>query len=77
MFPIMNDCVDLLTEILKDKTGDGEGVDLDIYDYYQGLTLDVISRCALALQLDCQRNQQVSQKKFSLWKITYFCLKFN
>jgi len=54
MFPMINDCVDLLTDILKEK----DGVQIDIYDYYQGLTLDVISRCALALRLDCQRNQK-------------------
>ena len=55
MFPIMNDCVQLLTEVLEDKVGS----QVDIYSYFQGLSLDVISRCALALQLDCQRNQQV------------------
>lgn len=57
MLPIMNECVDLLTDCLKEKNGQV----VDVYDYYQGLTLDVISRCALALQLDCQRNQKVSQ----------------
>lgn len=54
MTPIISECVDLFTNILKDKS------DVDIYEYYQGLTLDVISRCALALQLDCQRNPQVN-----------------
>jgi len=54
MLPIMNECVDLLTDCLKEKNGQV----VDVYDYYQGLTLDVISRCALALQLDCQRNQK-------------------
>ena len=62
MLPIMNECVDLLTDIMKEKNGEV----IDIYDYYQGLTLDVISRCALALQLDCQRNQKVSQFQISM-----------
>jgi len=51
MVPIMNDCAGILTEVLEQKVG----TQFDIYGYFQGLTLDVISRCALALQLDCQR----------------------
>jgi len=54
MFPIMNKCVDTLTEVLEQRVG----TQFDIYGYYQGLTLDVISRCALALQLDCQRKPE-------------------
>ena len=57
MSPIISECVDLFTNILKEKSG--AAADIDIYEYYQGLTLDVISRCALALQLDCQQNPQV------------------
>jgi len=56
MSPIISECAELLTTILKEKSS----TDVDIYEYYQGLTLDVISRCALALQLDCQQNPQVS-----------------
>jgi len=51
MVPIMNECAGVLTEVLEEKVG----TPFDIYGYFQGLTLDVISRCALALQLDCQR----------------------
>ena len=56
MTPIMNQCNDLFIRILKEATSK----ELDIYEPYQALTLDVICRCALALQLDCQENPNVS-----------------
>ncbi|XP_037794092.1 uncharacterized protein LOC119589564 [Penaeus monodon] len=34
------------------------GRDFDIFSLSQGFTLDVIGRCALAMRIDCQRNQQ-------------------
>ena len=62
MVPIMNECAGVLTEVLEEKVG----TPFDIYGYFQGLTLDVISRCALALQLDCQRKPDVIQSKRKL-----------
>jgi cytochrome P450 family 3 subfamily A len=58
MFPTINECTDLFINILKERSD--PSTELEIYEPFQGLTLDVISRCALALQLDCQRNVQVS-----------------
>jgi len=54
MFPLMNLCVDDMSAILHGKTG----TECDIYEIFQGLTLDVICRCALALKINCQRNPQ-------------------
>ncbi|XP_046460277.1 cytochrome P450 3A24-like [Daphnia pulex] len=56
MFPTINECTDLFINILKERSD--PSTELEIYEPFQGLTLDVISRCALALQLDCQRNIQ-------------------
>ena len=56
MIPVMNQCSDLLISILKET----ETEELEIYEPYQAFTIDVICRCALALQLDCQRNSHVS-----------------
>jgi cytochrome P450 family 3 subfamily A len=58
MFPTINECTDVFINILK-ETSDPSN-ELEIYEPFQSLTLDLISRCALALQLDCQRNLQVS-----------------
>ena len=55
MFPLIDDSVNEMVQILEEKSG----TELDIYETYKGLTLDVISRCALALKLDCQRNPKV------------------
>ena len=56
MLPLMGQCVDEMMDILNEKSG----AELDIYETFQGLTMDVISRCALALHLDCQRNPKVN-----------------
>nr|QST15053.1 CYP361B1 protein [Diaphanosoma celebensis] len=52
MMPLVGQCVDEMMDILQEKSCNV----LDIYETFQGLTLDVISRCALALRLDCQGN---------------------
>lgn len=56
MIPTINECTDLFVDILEEAHTE----ELEIYEPFQALTLDVISRCALALQLDCQRNTNVS-----------------
>ncbi len=65
MIPIMNQCSDIFISILNDAPNK----ELDIYEPYQALTLDVICRCALALQLDCQTNPHVSCIFTHLFKI--------
>lgn len=57
MLPTINKCTQLLIEILKEKSPDDH---LEIYEPYQALTLDVICRCALALELDCQKDPNVT-----------------
>ena len=73
----MNDCAGILTEVLEQKVG----TQFDIYGYFQGLTLDVISRCALALQLDCQRKPDVIQSNWKLllmnqWIVELISIQF-
>ena len=57
MFSTVQDCMDLFMGILDDASkADRE---INMYTTLQGLTLDVIGRVALALQLDCQHNPKV------------------
>lgn len=55
MAGIMNEKINLLLEIIEEKSNSGEFV--DVYSTFQGLTLDVISECALAMKTNCQRDQ--------------------
>ncbi|XP_063595069.1 uncharacterized protein LOC134772015 [Penaeus indicus] len=56
MLPLMQNCVDDLLGVVSDYVDSGH--DFDIFSLSQGFTLDVIGRCALAMRIDCQRNQQ-------------------
>ncbi|OWA52716.1 Cytochrome P450 3A24 [Hypsibius exemplaris] len=56
MSPAINEIVDVLLGILEGRAQTGETT--DIYSLFQGLTLDVIGRCAFARNTDCQRNTQ-------------------
>lgn len=56
MFSTIRDCVALFTEIVEKLP---ENTEVDIHEHFQALTLDVISRCALALNLNCQENSEV------------------
>lgn len=56
MLPLMQDCVDDFLGVVSDYVDNGR--DFDIFSLSQGFTLDVIGRCALAMRIDCQRNQQ-------------------
>ncbi|XP_047494075.1 LOW QUALITY PROTEIN: uncharacterized protein LOC125042480 [Penaeus chinensis] len=56
MLPLMQDCVDDFMGVVSDYVDNGR--DFDIFSLSQGFTLDVIGRCALAMRIDCQRNQQ-------------------
>nr|XP_053635289.1 cytochrome P450 3A40-like [Cherax quadricarinatus] len=55
MAGIMNQKIDELLTIIAETHARGEPVEW--YSTFQGLTLDVISECALAMKTDCQRNQ--------------------
>uniref|UniRef100_A0A8R1DXE9 Cytochrome P450 n=1 Tax=Caenorhabditis japonica TaxID=281687 RepID=A0A8R1DXE9_CAEJA len=48
--------IDTFLSILEEKSEQGEK--WDIYDDFQGLTLDVIGKCAFAVDSDCQRNRK-------------------
>lgn len=56
MAGIINRKIDQLMAIVEEKTAQGQPVEW--YSTYQGLTLDVISECALAMQTNCQRDQE-------------------
>lgn len=54
MSPIVHGCVDTLMEILEERCRNGRPVDM--LKLAQGYSLDVITKCAFAWQVDCQRN---------------------
>ena len=55
MTGIMNKKINLLMNIIDENISKGEAI--EVYSTYQGLTLDVISECALAMKTNCQRDQ--------------------
>ncbi|XP_069161840.1 cytochrome P450 3A4-like [Procambarus clarkii] len=55
MAGIMNEKIDELNAIIGKKSATGKPVEL--YSTFQGLTLDVISECALAMKTNIQRDQ--------------------
>ncbi|CAL2035668.1 unnamed protein product [Caenorhabditis brenneri] len=66
MHETINSKIDTFLEILREKA---EGTEKwDIYDDFQGLTLDVIGKCAFAIDTNCQRDRNdvfyVEAKKF-------------
>lgn len=68
MLSTVNECSSLFIEILKEAPSK----EVEIYEPFQALTLDVISRCALALQLDCQRNSDVSSCNVQIKSLSLF-----
>lgn len=54
MVRIMNTCTDNTMDVLQGHVDRGEIVDM--FKIFQGLTLDVITKCALAWQVECQQN---------------------
>ncbi|XP_040078399.1 cytochrome P450 3A18 [Ixodes scapularis] len=54
MMQIMNACTDEFVDVLDDYAKKGKVVDM--FKVAQGLSLDVITKCALAWQVDSQRN---------------------
>ncbi|CAA91268.3 Cytochrome P450 [Caenorhabditis elegans] len=62
----INSKVDLFLDILREKASSGQK--WDIYDDFQGLTLDVIGKCAFAIDSNCQRDRNdvfyVNAKKY-------------
>ncbi|CAN7990005.1 unnamed protein product, partial [Ixodes pacificus] len=54
MTQIMGSCADAMLEVVEDRVEKGETV--EVYSVSQGLSLDVIAKCAFAWQVDCQKN---------------------
>lgn len=54
MTATINKCADLFVDVLSESAKRGEAV--NVHNVAQGLSLDVITKCALALKVDCQRN---------------------
>ncbi|XP_040062089.1 cytochrome P450 3A5 [Ixodes scapularis] len=54
MTQIMGSCADAMIEVVEDHVKKGETVEM--YRVSQGLSLDVIAKCAFAWQVDCQKN---------------------
>lgn len=54
MSAIVRGCVDTMMEVLEEKCRNGQPVDM--LKVAQGFSLDVITKCAFAWQVDCQRN---------------------
>ncbi|OQR77565.1 cytochrome P450 3A11-like [Tropilaelaps mercedesae] len=53
MSHIMQDCISVFVDIIKEKAQSGTTFNMD--NVAQGLTLDVICKCALAMDTNCQR----------------------
>uniref|UniRef100_A0A1I7T7D4 DUF86 domain-containing protein n=1 Tax=Caenorhabditis tropicalis TaxID=1561998 RepID=A0A1I7T7D4_9PELO len=50
--------IDIFLEILKEKSEEiGEGDKWDIYEDLQRLSLDIIGKCAFAIDSNCQRDR--------------------
>ncbi|EFO88344.1 CRE-CYP-25A2 protein [Caenorhabditis remanei] len=66
MHETINSKIETFLEILKEKSESGEK--WDIYEDFQGLTLDVIGKCAFAIDSNCQRDRNdvfyVNARKF-------------
>lgn len=73
MFSIISDCAELLTNIIAQIP---ENEDVNIHERFQALTLDVISRCAFALDLKCQENSQVKEVNFAFITLLSYLLTF-
>ncbi|XP_037512379.1 cytochrome P450 3A7 [Rhipicephalus sanguineus] len=54
MAPIVHSCVDTMMEVLDERCRTQQTVDM--FKVAQGYSLDVITKCAFAWQVDCQKN---------------------
>ncbi|XP_054926571.2 cytochrome P450 3A12-like isoform X2 [Dermacentor andersoni] len=54
MAPIVRSCVDSMMEVLEERCRAQQTVDM--FKVAQGFSLDVITKCAFAWQVDCQKN---------------------
>ncbi|CAL4073249.1 unnamed protein product, partial [Meganyctiphanes norvegica] len=59
MTGIMNGKVDELLRVINERATTGQPIEW--YSTFQGLTLDVISECALAIKSDCQQEQNKNE----------------
>lgn len=54
MSPILHGCVNSMMDVMKEQCQAGEPVNM--FKTAQGFSLDVITKCAFAWQVDCQKN---------------------
>ncbi|KAL3189087.1 hypothetical protein MRX96_003227 [Rhipicephalus microplus] len=55
MSQVMSDCANTLVEVISHQLSTGRAV-VNATELSQGLSLDVVTKCALAWQVDCQRD---------------------
>ncbi|XP_050023289.1 cytochrome P450 3A8-like isoform X2 [Dermacentor andersoni] len=55
MSQVMNACADTLVEVMSERLAADQDI-IDVTESSQALSMDVITKCALAWQVDCQRN---------------------
>lgn len=76
MTPIMSSCIDILKGNIERHASKGE--EFNIYEVFQLLTSDVITKCALGIDADVQNTNdeefiKASNRPFDA-KLSYFCL---
>ncbi|XP_065289681.1 cytochrome P450 3A8-like [Dermacentor albipictus] len=57
MSHVMNDCGNTLVEVISERLSAGRTI-LDVTKLSQALSMDVVTKCALAWQVDCQRDHE-------------------
>ncbi|XP_075533652.1 cytochrome P450 3A8-like isoform X2 [Dermacentor variabilis] len=55
MSRVMNDCGNTLVEVISERLSTGRAT-VDVTKLSQALSMDVVTKCALAWQVDCQRD---------------------
>ncbi|KAL1466009.1 hypothetical protein MTO96_026957 [Rhipicephalus appendiculatus] len=55
MSQVMNDCGNTLVDVISETLTTGQDI-IDVTKTSQAFSMDVITKCALAWQVDCQRN---------------------
>ncbi|KAL1466000.1 hypothetical protein MTO96_026948 [Rhipicephalus appendiculatus] len=55
MSQVMSDCANTLVEVISHRLSTGRAI-VNVTELSQGLSLDVVTKCALAWQVDCQRD---------------------
>lgn len=58
MLHTIDQCADTAIEIVNERVSTGGHADINVSKLCQGISLDVITKCALGWQSDCQRNTE-------------------